>query len=477
MAGKSNGAAKASNGKDPVPEFKVVDFDVDLPGLAGAFSQRLHEAGVPVTPSQTEQYTRALKLTKPVSRRRLYCTTRAVFVTGFQQVPAFDKVFGQVFGGRKKVSNTDDMDVEVEEESVDQVDSETPDDMDEENIQEREGGQDAMQMNAGEGENEDEEDTEEEKLVPLQEASEEEALSYKNFQALNAEELALLYKLMVRLQLATPERISRRKRRGRHGEHLDMRTTLRKSLHTGGDPIVLARKRRRSHPRRLVLLCDISGSMEPYARAYLQFMHAARATGPYAEAFVFATRLTRLTKQLAGRNPQRAIRRAAEAAPDWSSGTRIGDALKQFNDRYGRRGMARGSVVVILSDGWERGDPDLVAREMQRLSRLAYRIVWVNPRVAAADFAPKAGGLVAALPYCDALVSGHTLKSLEEVADAIAAERDHDPMLATWKIPKLDDEPEEDTWGVAGTTEQHVAMPSGYGAFKGNTSPGSNSGI
>jgi uncharacterized protein with von Willebrand factor type A (vWA) domain len=477
VAGKSNGAAKASNGKDPVPEFKVVDFDVDLPGLAGAFSQRLHEAGVPVTPSQTEQYTRALKLTKPVSRRRLYCTTRAVFVTGFQQVPAFDKVFGQVFGGRKKVSNTDDMDVEVEEESVDQVDSETPDDMDEENIQEREGGQDAMQMNAGEGENEDEEDTEEEKLVPLQEASEEEALSYKNFQALNAEELALLYKLMVRLQLATPERISRRKRRGRHGEHLDMRTTLRKSLHTGGDPIVLARKRRRSHPRRLVLLCDISGSMEPYARAYLQFMHAARATGPYAEAFVFATRLTRLTKQLAGRNPQRAIRRAAEAAPDWSSGTRIGDALKQFNDRYGRRGMARGSVVVILSDGWERGDPDLVAREMQRLSRLAYRIVWVNPRVAAADFAPKAGGLVAALPYCDALVSGHTLKSLEEVADAIAAERDHDPMLATWKIPKLDDEPEEDTWGVAGTTEQHVAMPSGYGAFKGNTSPGSNSGI
>ena len=480
MAGKSNGAAKASNGKDSVPEFKVVDFDVDLPGLAGAFSQRLHEAGVPVTPSQTEQYTRALKLTKPVSRRRLYCTTRAVFVTGFQQVPAFDKVFGQVFGGRKKVRNTDDMDVEVDEDSVDQVDSETPDDMDDDHIQEREGGQDASSMNAGEGDGDDDsddEDTEEGKLVPLQEASEEEALSYKNFQALNAEELALLYKLMVRLQLATPERVSRRKRRGRHGEHMDMRTTLRKSLHTGGDPIVLARKRRRSHPRRLVLLCDISGSMEPYARAYLQFMHAARATGPYAEAFVFATRLTRLTKQLAGRNPQRAIRRATEAAPDWSSGTRIGDALKTFNDRYGRRGMARGSVIVILSDGWERGDPVLLAREMERLSRLAYRIVWVNPRVAAANFAPKAGGLVAALPYCDALVSGHTLKSLEEVADAIAAERDYDPMLATWKIPQLDGEPEEDTWGVAGTTEQHVAMPSGYGAFKGNTSPGSNSGI
>ncbi|MBW3551628.1 MAG: hypothetical protein KY442_12815, partial [Proteobacteria bacterium] len=155
MAGKSNGS-------DPVPEFKVVDFDVDLPGLASAFSQRLHEAGVPVTPSQTEQYTHALKLTKPVSRRRLYCTTRAIFVTGFQQVPAFDRVFGQVFGGRKKAINPDDFDVELEDEAVEQVDSEMPEDMDDQTIMEREGGQDAMQMNAGEGDSEDDEDTEEE---------------------------------------------------------------------------------------------------------------------------------------------------------------------------------------------------------------------------------------------------------------------------------------------------------------------------
>ena len=467
----------AENDNGAVPDFAVVDFEVDLPAMASAFSQRLHEAGVPVTPSQTEQYTRALKLTKPVSRRRLYCTTRAIVVTGFQQVPAFDRVFAEVFGARKRSIDPDDYDVELEDAPVDQVDSETPDEMDDQNVMEREGGQDAMNMSAGDGDSDDEDDTEEEKLVPLQEASEEEALSHKNFQALNADELALLYKLMVRLQLATPERTARRKKRGRRGEHMDMRTTLRRSLHTGGDPIVLARKRRRVHPRTLVLLCDISGSLEPYARAYLQFLHAARATGPYAEAFVFATRLTRLTQQLAGRNAQRAIRRATEAAPDWSSGTRIGDALKQFNDRYGRRGMARGSVIVILSDGWERGDPALVAREMQRLSRLAYRIVWVNPRVAAEGFAPKAGGLVAALPYCDALVSGHTLKSLEDVADAIAAERDHDPLLARWRVPALDDEPEEESWGVAGTTERHVAMPSGYGPYKGNTSPGSESGI
>ena len=131
------------------------------------------------------------------------------------------------------------------------------------------------------------------------------------------------------------------------------------------------------------MLCDISGSMEPYARAYLQFLTCAAGSGPNAEAFVFATRLTRLTRALASRNPERAIQRAAAAAPDWSSGTRIGDALQEFNDRHGRRGMARGAVVVILSDGWERGDPMLVGREMERLARLAHRIVWVNPRVSA----------------------------------------------------------------------------------------------
>ena len=169
------------------------------------------------------------------------------------------------------------------------------------------------------------------------------------------------------------------------------------------------------------MLCDISGSMEPYARAYLQFLTCAAGSGPNAEAFVFATRLTRLTRALAARHPERAIQRAAAAAPDWSSGTRIGDALKQFNDRHGRRGMARGAVVVILSDGWERGDPMLVGREMSRLARLAHRIVWVNPRVGASEFSVRAGGMVAALSHCDALVSGHSFEALGEVVEAIGA--------------------------------------------------------
>ena len=136
---------------------------------------------------------------------------------------------------------------------------------------------------------------------------------------------------------------------------------------------------------------------------------------------MFATRLTRVTRALAARNPERAMQRAAAAAPDWSSGARIGDALKEFNDRHGRRGMARGAVVVILSDGWERGEPTLVGQEMERLARLAHRIVWVNPRVSARSFRVRAGGMVAAMPYCDALVSGHSFQALGEVVEAIGA--------------------------------------------------------
>jgi uncharacterized protein with von Willebrand factor type A (vWA) domain len=216
-----------------------------------------------------------------------------------------------------------------------------------------------------------------------------------------------------------------------------------------------------------VLLCDISGSMEPYARAYLHFLTAA-GSGPHAEAFVFATRLTRVTRALASRSPEHAIQRAAASAPDWSSGTRIGDALKAFNDHHGRRGMARGAVVVILSDGWERGEPTLVAREMARLARLAHRIVWVNPRVSAPAFRVRAGGMVAAMPYCDALVSGHSYQALGEVIEAIGAD------ICTPPAYEADDQAEEvEPWAsatpVAGSS---VAMPSGYGPSRGRTTPG-----
>jgi uncharacterized protein with von Willebrand factor type A (vWA) domain len=312
--------------------------------------------------------------------------------------------------------------------------------------------------------------------VPLL-ASDEERLRHKRFDALEPDELAQLYRLMARLQIATPPRRMRRARRDRHGERIDMRRTLRGSMRTAGDPIRLARRRRRVVRRRMVLLCDISGSMEPYARAYLQFLTCAAGNGPgnSSEAFAFATRLTRLTRALSSRNPERAIQRAAAAAPDWSSGTRIGDALKTFNDRHGRRGMARGAVIVILSDGWERGDPSLVGREMARLRRLAYRIVWVNPRAAASGFAPRAGGMVAALPHCDALVSGHSLHALGEVVDTIGSEQAGDALPGRPGSPRGPmPEPEADEpWASATPVPgSSVAMPSGYGPSRGTTTPG-----
>ena len=397
--------------------FEVETIELDLPPLVGAFTQRLHLAGLQVTPARTADLARALALVRPVSRRRLYWTARAVLVSDPTQVAAFDRVFFSIFGGpdRSPPFSSDDP-----------LTTATP--ADERPAPEHKTlagdgeSRDARQgMSSSHPRSGDEETDAPEVEVPLAISSDEERLAGKRFDQLDPHELAQLYRLMSQLQLATPVRTTRRYRRGRHGQRIDLRRTLRGSLRTGGDPLRLARRRRRVTPRRLVMLCDISGSMEPYARAYLQFLTCAAGSGPDAEAFVFATRLTRLTRALASRNPERAIQRAAAAAPDWSSGTRIGDALKAFNDLHGRRGMARGAVVVIMSDGWERGDPKLVAREMQRLSRLAHRIVWVNPRVGATAFSVKAGGMVAALPYCDALVSGHSFEALGEVVEAIGA--------------------------------------------------------
>ena len=226
---------------------------------------------------------------------------------------------------------------------------------------------------------------------------------------LDEAEFALVARLVQRLALATPPRRARRARSSRRGEHLDVRATLRRSRRTAGDPVAQLHRRRRERPRPLVALLDVSGSMAPYARAYLLLLEGA-ARGARAETFVFATRLTRVTKPLREGRAHAALERASAAAPDWAGGTRLGEALRTFNDRFGRRGLARDAVVVVLSDGWERADPALVGREMERLARLAYRIVWVNPRVAAPGFAPATGGMAAALPHVDELVSGHSVE-------------------------------------------------------------------
>ena len=437
-------------------DFGVETIELDLPPLVGALSRRLHDAGLSVTPARAADFARALTLVRPVARRQLYWTARAVFVTDPAQAAAFDGVFFSVFGGWAAGDELDEVHALAT----------PPDRQPQPEHQVSPGDSDGSDRDASASAAASDDESSGELEVPLALASEEELLGRKRFDRLEPHELAALYRLMSRLELATPRRRTRRYERQRRGERIDLRRTLRTSIRTGGNPIHLARRRRRIAPRRLVLLCDISGSMEPYARAYLQFLTCAAGSGPHAEAFVFATRLTRLTRALASRSPERAIQRAAAAAPDWSSGTRIGDALREFNDRHGRRGMARGAVIVIISDGWERGDPMLVGRELERLGRLAHRIVWVNPRLSANAFSVQSGGMLAALPHCDALVSGHSFQALAEVVDAIGAE--------SWEPPTVPAETEgEESWASATPVPgSSVAMPSGYGPSRGNTTPG-----
>ncbi|HEX8804929.1 MAG TPA: VWA domain-containing protein, partial [Acidimicrobiales bacterium] len=227
--------------------------------------------------------------------------------------------------------------------------------------------------------------------------------------------------LMRRIRLVAPLRRARRHHRHPRGDRPDLRATLRRSRRTGGDPVERVTRRARLRPRRIVVLCDISGSMAPYSRACIQLLHAAATGGgPRAEVFTFATRLTRLTRVLAVADPDAALAAAASTAPDWNGGTRIGASLKEFLDRHGRRGVARGAVVVVVSDGWDRDDPALVGEQMARLRRLAHRIVWINPRTAAPGYEPLAGGMAAALAHCDRVVSGHTLVGLAEAVGALA---------------------------------------------------------
>jgi uncharacterized protein with von Willebrand factor type A (vWA) domain len=249
-----------------------------------------------------------------------------------------------------------------------------------------------------------------------------ERLGGREFATLSPDELARLVVVMKQLRLATPLRRSRRYEPGSRGRRIDLRKTLRLAQRSGGYPVRLSRHRPRWRHRRLVVLCDISGSMEPYARALLQLVYCAAATGgPRAEVFTFATRLTRLTRVLAKVRPEVALERAGRAAPDWSGGTRIGEALKTFLDRYGARGIARGAVVLIISDGWETGDAAVLGEQMARLSRLAHRIVWANPRAASPRYQPLVAGMAAAWPYCDAVVSAHSLSALAPLVDALAA--------------------------------------------------------
>ncbi len=256
--------------------------------------------------------------------------------------------------------------------------------------------------------------------------SRDELLRTRDFAAMTAEEFARARVLIRQIAVARPRRRTHRMRRDRRGSALDVRALVRASLATGGDPVERAYRSRAQAPRKLVLLLDISGSMEAYSRALLLYLHAARGSGRGVETFAFGTRLSRLTTELGTRDPESALAAAAKRVIDWSGGTRIGESLKQYNDEWGRRALTRGAVVVILSDGCERGNPDLVASEMARLARQAFAVVWVNPLKGHPDYEPLAGGMRAASTYVDRFVSGHDLASLEALGTVLGGiERRH----------------------------------------------------
>jgi len=386
----------------------------DLAAVAAGFGAALRRAGLPVGMGRSERFATAVTLVRPSSHRELLDCALATLVSSREQAELLRAVFEEIFGplddavagtapdGTARDAQRQDKRPESPASAADVA---------------RAHAISVQSVRTRDGADPDGGDDEEISRPYL--GSPAERLAGTDFADLSDAELAELAALMRQITLAVPERRSRRHRPGSGGRSIDMRASLRRARRTGGAAFRLIGRVPVTRPRRLVVLCDISGSMEPYARAMIQLLYCA-AGGAGAEVFSFATRLTRLTPALARSSPAEAIREAGQAAPDWLGGTRLGAALKEFNDSYGRRGMARGAVILIISDGWDTGDPAVVRREMERLSLVAFRIVWVNPRTKSDAYEPLAGGMAAAWPYCDAVVSGHTVRALQQLTAALA---------------------------------------------------------
>ncbi len=248
-------------------------------------------------------------------------------------------------------------------------------------------------------------------------ASDAQTLRHKSFAACTPEELAAVRRIMARLRLTPPRRRTRRTVRARRGSAPDLRRMVRAAMRAHGEPGELRWRDRKVRPRPLILILDVSGSMADYSRSLLQFAYSARRAAGRVEVFCFGTRLTRITRELNHRRPDQALARAAETVFDWEGGTRIGSSLDMFVRVWGRRGLCRGGIVVICSDGLDRGDPAVLAAAMERLARLSYRIVWLNPHKRDDQaFRPSTLGMMVAAPHVDLLLSGHDLASLEELA-------------------------------------------------------------
>jgi uncharacterized protein with von Willebrand factor type A (vWA) domain len=332
------------------------------------FGRALRAEGLRVGTGRIAEFCRAAALVEPAE---LYYAGRATLVARPDEIPVYDRVFGAFFGPAPEPRQPP-MRVRVQMEATPEVGL----------------------------------------------ASTVELLREKSFARCSREELTALAALMAAVELRVPERRTRRREPARSGRP-DLRRTLRRSFRTGGEPLERLLRERRRRRRRVILLLDVSGSMDAYSRALVLFAHAALRAGRDWEAFCFGTRLTRVTRALAGSDPDEALQRAAAEVVDWDGGTRIGESLQRFLDEFGHGGLARGAIVLICSDGLEVGDPDLLAEQMARLSRLAYRVLWLNPLKEDPAYEPLARGMKAALPHVDVFASGHSLASLEEVAAAL----------------------------------------------------------
>ena len=355
------------------------------------FGRILREAGLEVGPGRTSDALRGLDHVDVRSSDDVYWTLRTTLVSRAEDLETFDKAFAAWF---------------LRSPSLPPYRGVNPGQAPRQSTRTRTDTRDGDDRSGGE---------------PTEIGwSAHEVLRRKDFAAMSEKEFAQVSKAICDVAAARPLRRSRRLRPHTRGRRLDLRRLARRSLTRGGDPIERAFRRRIKVPRKLVVLCDVSGSMEPYTRALLLFLHAAVGSGRRVEVFVFGTRLIRLTDDLRTRDPDQALAAAAGRVTDWAGGTRIGASLKTFNDVWGRRSLSRGAAVVIVSDGWEREDATLVAQEMTRLQRAAYAVIWVNPLKGNPEYQPLAAGMRAALPYVDRFVAGHNLASLEELATVLA---------------------------------------------------------
>jgi uncharacterized protein len=359
-----------------------------------ALAAVLRAGGVRVGTGELEAGARAMRAIDSASRGDVYLALRAVLCSRRTDHPVFDAAFTAVFGDPGAAVRPEQAQMPPGADLVlPRVAAPPP-----------EG---AEPNRAGEAE-----------IRPAA-YSQIEILHDKDFAHYTDLERAQARALIMRLARHMPLREARRTKATRkRGVRPDLQATVRSSLRHGGEPLD---RRWRAHvqgPRKLVLVCDVSGSMAPYARMLLQYLHAAVATHRRVEAFVFGTRLTRITHELGVRDPDRALERASSAVVDWSGGTRIGASIATLNRTHGRR-LGRGSVIVVLSDGWDRGDPGLLATEMARLRRSSYRVIWLNPLKAAPDYEPLARGMAAALPHTDHFLAGNSLRSLAELADLL----------------------------------------------------------